>query len=103
MCVEYGGSMKTKSADPTAKGSFLASALRMSGLDGARSNPIGRRPVSSHTSMVVPLPHIGSTTTSPSRVYLCSSCQITQLGVAPAYALSPCMLLSPLPGGLVAV
>jgi hypothetical protein len=55
----------------------------MSSRDGARSNPIGSRPRSRHTSIVVPLPTIGSITTSPSRVYRWSSCQITQEGVAP--------------------
>ena len=61
--------MNTKSTDSLSRSISRASPCLMSSRDGARSNPIGSRPMSRHTSIVVPLPTIGSITTSPSRVY----------------------------------
>ena len=79
----YGGSMKTRSTLLLLSGRLRASALLDVGPRGREVEADALRPVSLHTSSVVPLPQNGSSTRSPSEVKRCTTFQTTYEGVAP--------------------
>src|SRR5437879_11915348 len=69
MLSEYGESTTASEAAFARRGHSLASARNTLRYRGARSNDTARRPSEQATAPIVPDPAIGSTTSSPGRVY----------------------------------
>src|SRR5439155_4891846 len=86
---EYGESITARAAVCAAMGHDRASARRMSGRRGARSNETTRRPRARATSPIVPDPAIGSTTSSPGPEYRRTRFAAQPAGVTPLNEASP--------------
>src|SRR6266571_760187 len=89
MLSEYGESITASAAVSSGRGQARASARRISARRGERSREIARRPRVRATSPIVPEPAIGSTTSSPGRLYRRTRFSAHRAGVTPLNEASP--------------